>query len=132
MNLYRQEYQISERRAFYPRLSDCAFCPGPMGFASHPFQDVDVSNGCRARHCVVLGSCRERVSKEIFYHYSSTWTLTLCTLLSLDWAVIPGHVIYSCPVSVIFYYMCLYFETRLRPRDGHVQIILTAFMLKKY
>lgn len=46
--------------------------------------------------------CLNRVEnlscKEIFYHYSSTWTLPLYTLLSLDWAVIPGHVTFSCPV----------------------------------
>jgi len=68
--------------------------------------------------------CLDRVrnvySKEIFYHYSSTWKLPLCTLLSLGWAVISGRVTFSCPVSIIFDNMCVYFGKRLRPGDGHL------------
>jgi hypothetical protein len=61
MNLYRLEYHIGVGGLFYLPCQIVLFWPRPTRLASHLFQDVGVSNGCRAWHCVVLGSCKERV-----------------------------------------------------------------------
>ena len=118
MNLYRQEYQIGGRRASPPQIVLFA-----QDLRGSPHTHFRTSMYLMVVEHDILW-CLDRVqnvcSKEIFYHYSSTCTLPLCTLLSLGWAVIPGRVTFSCPVSVIFDNMCVYFETRLRPGDGRL------------